>query len=140
MPNVRAPGTVSPGGQSSTVPPQSAGSSMSDLLTAVKNLVVALNNAAQSFNNVNGVSTQEAITTPTVVKASAGRVVAVSIIVSGSSTGMIYDAAAANTTAPLWVIPEAAASNGQPYVVNLPVDSGIYVVPGTGQSVTLSWS
>jgi hypothetical protein len=115
--------------------------SLADILTAIKNLVVALNNAAQSFNNVNGVSTKEAITAPTVVKTSPGRVASVSIVVAGSTTGMLYDSANLNTMrAPLWVIPEAPKTSGEPYVVNLPTDSGLLVVPGTGQSVTVSWS
>lgn len=116
------------------------GASLSDLLTAVKNLVIALNGATQAFKNVSGVSTTEAITSPTVVKASPGRVASVSIITAGSATGMIYDSASQTQSGKLWVIPESAASNGEPYVVNMPTDSGILVVPGTGQSVTISWS
>jgi hypothetical protein len=116
------------------------GASLSDLLTAVKNLVIALNGATQAFRAVNGVSTTEAITTPTVVKPAPGRVASVSIITAGSTTGLIYDSASIAETMPLWVIPETAKSTGEPYVVNLPADSGILVVPGTGQSVTVSWS
>lgn len=120
---------------------QSAGGSISDLLTAVKNLVVALNAATQAFNNVNGVSTKENIKAPTIVKASAGRVASVSITTAGSGVGLIYDSASLTTlTAPLWEIPAAAAANGEPYVVNLPVDTGILVVPGTGQILAVSWS
>ncbi len=122
-------------------PNQTGGGSVSDILTTLKNLVAALNFAAQSYNNVNGVSTKEAISVATVVKTSPGRACSLSVITAGSTTGMIYDAANLNnTTAPLWVIPAAAASNGQPYIVNMPTDSGIVVVPGTGQVVTMCWS
>jgi len=117
-----------------------AGASLSDLLTAVKNLVIALNGATQAFKNVNGVSTLEGITAPTVVKASAGRIVSVSIIVAGSATGMIYDSASLAENAPLWVIPMAAKTDGEPYEVGLPTDSGILVVPGSGQTIAVSWS
>jgi hypothetical protein len=117
------------------------GASLSDLLTAVKNLVIALNGATQAFNQVNGVSTAEAIKVPTVVKGTAGRVASVSIITAGSATGMIYDSSSLQvTSAPLWVIPEAAKTDGEPYVVNLACDSGIVVSPGTGQSVSVCWS
>lgn len=126
------------------LPPQSvqtAGGSVSDILTTLKNLVVALNAATEAFNNVNGVSTKEGITAPVVIKSSAGRVASVSVIVAGSGPGMIYDSVQTSiTTAPLWVIPAAAATNGEPYFVNMPTDSGIVVVPGTGQTVTVSWS
>jgi hypothetical protein len=126
-----APGTPISGGSAS----------LADLLTAAKNLVTALNNAANAYLSVNGKSSIEAITTPTVVKTTAGRIASVSIITAGSSTGMIYDANALGvTTSPLWIIPESSTSNGEPYVVNLPTDTGILVSPGSGQSVTVSWS
>ena len=116
------------------------GASLSDLLTAVKNLVIALNGATQSFKDVNGVSTAEGITAATVVKTTPGRIARVSIITAGSTTGMIYDSASIAQVMPLWVIPMAASATGEPYVVNLATDSGILVVPGTGQSVTVCWS
>ena len=120
---------------------QNNSASISDILTTLQNLVQSLNNASNIYNNVNAVSTKEAITSATVVKTSPGRIVQVSIIVSGSTPGMIYDANQPTVTkAPLWVIPMSAASNGNPYTINMPTDTGILVVPGTGQSVTISWS
>jgi hypothetical protein len=122
-----------------TAPAGSA--SLSDILTAAKNLVTALNNAADAYLSVNGKSTLENITVPTIVKATPGRVASVSIIVSGSSTGYLYDANnLTNTTAPLWIIPETSQPNGEPYVVNMPTNTGLICVPGTGQSVTVNWS
>lgn len=115
--------------------------SLSDCLTALQNLVRAVNAAAQTYANVNGVSTTENITAPTVIKTSPGRACRLSVITAGSSTGMIYDAVqTTNTKAPIWVIPEAAATDGEPYAVGMATDAGIMVVPGTGQSVTLLWS
>jgi len=115
--------------------------SLSDILTAAKNLVTALNNAADAYLSVNGKSTLENITVPTIVKATPGRVASVSIIVSGSSTGYLYDAHnLTNTTAPLWIIPETSQPNGEPYVVNMPTNTGLICVPGTGQTVTVNWS
>jgi hypothetical protein len=116
------------------------GASLSDILTSIKNLVIALNGATQAFKDVNGASTTEAITAPKVVKTSPGRVASVSIITAGSTTGMIYDSASIAQVMPLWIIPETAASNGEPYVVNMACDSGILVVPGSGMSVSISWS
>jgi len=122
-----------------TAPAGSA--SLSDILTAAKNLVTALNNAADAYLSVNGKSTLENITVPTIVKATPGRVASVSIIVSGSSTGYLHDANnLTNTTAPLWIIPETSQPNGEPYVVNMPTNTGLICVPGTGQSVTVNWS
>ena len=124
-----------------TTPAPAGSASLSDILTAAQNIVRALNNAADVYLSVNGKSTLENITVPTIVKATAGRVASVSIIVSGSSTGYLYDANnLTNTTAPLWIIPETAQPNGEPYVVNMPTNTGLICVPGTGQSVTVNWS
>ena len=120
--------------------PKSGTASTSDILTTLKNLVVALNAAARAFIDVNGVSTAEGITAPTVVKTTPGRVASISIIVAGSTTGMLYDSPNLTHSAPLWVIPAAGATNGEPYVVNMATDSGLMVSPGTGQTVTVSWS
>ena len=113
--------------------------STSDVLSAIKNIVTALNAATQAYLNVNGQTVAQAITTPTVIKASAGRVASVSVIVAGSSTGRIYDSASVGVTnKPLYVVPDTVGST--PYVVNLPANFGILVVPGTGQTLTVSFS
>jgi hypothetical protein len=113
--------------------------STSDVLSAIKNIVTALNAATQAYLNVNGQTVAQAITTPTVIKASAGRVASVSVVVAGSGTGTIYDSAVLGTTTkPLYVIPAAVGTT--PYVVNLPANFGILVTPGTGQTLTVSFS
>lgn len=117
--------------------PTKESTSLSDLLTALKNVVTALNNATLAYRQVNGISTAEALTAQTVVKTSAGRVASVSVIVAGSAPGTLYDASQPNITlAPIYVIPNTIGV----FVVNLPTDTGLVVVPGTGQTVTVSWS
>lgn len=78
------------------------------------------------------------ITGATVIKATPGRVFKVSVIVGGSAAGTINDVA---TTA-------AAASTNQigtaPTTVgttdfNWPCAAGIVVVPGTGQTLAVTW-
>ena len=116
--------------------------SLSDILSAIKNIVTALNNATQTYLSVNGSSIATAISTPTVVKSSAGRVVNVSVVVNGSGVGGIYDAAQLGITKnPLWVIPDAPQANGEPFDVNLSVAYGILVIPGAGgQIVSVGYS
>ena len=88
---------------------------------------------------MNGTSTLENITVPTVVKTSPGRVASVSIITGGSGTGMIYDSSQLTIlTAPLYVIPDTVSTS--PYVVNMPTDTGIVIVPSSGMAVTVNWS
>jgi hypothetical protein len=116
---------------------QSSGASLSDILSAIKNLVLSCNAIAQNYLNVEGSTIASAIGVPTVVKASAGRVARVSVTVNGSAAGTIYDGATLNaTTKPIYIIPEAVGLN----VVKLPCAFGILVVPGSGMIVSVSYS
>lgn len=111
--------------------------SLSDILTTAKNIVTAVNALAQNYLNIQGVSNAAGLTTDTIVKAAAGRLAVVSVIVAGSATGRIYDGATTSaTTRPLYVIPMTVGV----FVVNLPAAFGIFVSPGTGQTVTVSYS
>lgn len=118
-------------------PQQSGGASLSDILTVAKNVAQAINALAQSYLNVQGAQNFAGITAPTVVKSTGGRIAVVSVTVAGSAVGAVYDSAATgNTTKPLFVIPMTVGVT----VVNLPASFGITVVPGTGQTVSGSFS
>lgn len=80
------------------------------------------------------------ITVATVIKATAGRVYTVSVLVAGSTTGAVYDntATTGNTAAnQIGTIPDTV---GQYAFNGFPTSSGIVVVPGTGQTLAVSWS
>jgi hypothetical protein len=116
---------------------QSAGASASDILTTLKNLVTAINALAQNYLNVEGVLNFAGLTAPTVVKATSGRIARVSVIVAGSAPGMIYDGATlVATTKPLDVIPNTVGV----YELKMPTSFGLLVVPGSGQTVSGSYS
>lgn len=121
----------------STTPQQTGGASLSDILTVSKNLATAVNSLAQTYLNVQGAQNFTGLTAPTVVKSLGGRIAVVSVIVAGSTTGAVYDSAATgNTSKPLFVIPMTVGV----YVVNLPASFGITISPGTGQTVSGSFS
>jgi hypothetical protein len=112
-------------------------SSLSDILTTAKNIVTAVNGAAQNYLNVQGAQSLAGITSATVVKASSGRVAVVSVVVAGSAAGAIYDANFASaTTNKLWTIPTTIGLT----TINLPTNYGIVVAPGTGQTIAISYS
>lgn len=120
-----------------TAPQQTGGASLSDILTVAKNLAIAVNSLAQTYLNVQGAQNFAGLTAATVVKTTAGRIANISVIVAGSATGMVYDSAATGTTTkPLFVIPMTVGV----YVVNLPASFGVTIVPGTGQTVSGSFS
>ena len=120
-----------------TTPQQSGGASLTDILTVAKSLAIAINSLAQTYLNVQGAQNFAGITAATVIKPSSGRVAVISVTVAGSAPGMVYDAAATGvTTKPLCVIPNTVG----PFLVNMPTSFGLLVVPGTGQTVSGSFS
>jgi hypothetical protein len=126
-------------------PALTGGASISDILTALKNIATALNNASQTYLNVNGISNLSNISTAggqySQVKGAPGRICTVSVTMGGSSTGTIYDtvtttSGVVSTNRPVYIIPE----NIGVYVVNIACDYGIVVAPGTGQALTVGYS
>lgn len=110
---------------------------MSDILTAAKNVVTAINQLGQTYLQVQGSKLFSSITAATLVQSGQGRLARVSVVVAGSSAGSIYDASVSTaTTNQIWVIPNTVGVTD----VNLPVNNGIVVVPGTGQTVVISYS
>jgi hypothetical protein len=91
---------------------------------------LSVGNGTRSFLN---------ITATTLVKATAGRVAKVSVIVAGSGAGSVYDAAtlgAAGSTNEIAVVPNTAGV----YTIDFPCANGIVVSPGTGQTLAISFN
>lgn len=111
--------------------------SLSDILTAAKNLVIAFNSNTQALLQINGTSNYAGIRTATVVKNAPGRIVTVSILIAGSTYGTIYDGAALGATMrPIAPIPNSIGMLS----VAISCAYGILVVPGTGQTVSVGYS
>lgn len=91
---------------------------------------------APSVANAN---TARAITAATVIKPNPGTVYSVLVVVAGSAAGSVYDAntTAGNTAAnKIASIPDTAGV----VQVNWPCASGILVVPGTGQTLSVAFA
>lgn len=111
--------------------------SLTDILTALKALIQAVNGLQQTYLNVEGAQTISTISAATVLKSATGRVARVSVTTAGSATGLIYDSNSIGiTTKPLYIIPNTVGV----YVVDMPVSYGIVVAPGTSQVVSVSFS
>ena len=110
--------------------------SLTDILTAAKNAVVALNNATATYLNIRGVQVANGIAAATVAFGGVGRLGVLSVV-SGTGGGMIYDSRAiGNTQLPICAIP---ATPGV-YVIDIPFNNGLLVVPGTATVVTVSYA
>lgn len=115
--------------------------SQSDLLTAQKNLVNAVNNLAVTYQQVNGIQNKANIsgTDPVLVKDSSARLSSVSVIEAGSTVGYVYDAKTTtitHETSKLYTIPNTVGV----YFVNMPAGLGLVASPGTDQIITISYS
>jgi hypothetical protein len=119
------------------VPTPTGGASLSDLLTALRNLVIAVNNASTTYANIAGIANFGPITSATVIKNSAGRICEIAIISAGTTTGYVYDSASTGTTTATMIpLPNIVGV----YKVSWPMAVGLLVIPGTGQTISGSYS
>lgn len=112
---------------------------LNDILTTAQNVASAINNIAQTYLNVQGSQTKADITADTLVLSNlkGGRLANVVVINGGSADGAVYDANDVTlTTNQVFLIPQTKGV----YVVNVPVQNGIVVAPGTGQQLAVSYS
>ena len=117
--------------------PASSNASASDVMSTLKNIVLALNNIVTTYLNVQGQVNAANIGTSTLVKSTAGRIASVSVITAGTTNGVIFDGASLTAnTKPVFVIPNTVGV----FVVNFPVSFGILANPGSGQQISISYS
>ena len=107
------------------------------LLTALQQLVTALNGAATSYANIVGVANFGPITNATVVKNSAGRICEIAVISAGTTTGYVYDSASSSATTAIMIpIPNIVGV----YKVQWPCATGILIIPGASQTISGTYS
>ena len=121
-----ASGGVGTGAVSSTV-----------ILNTLQSIVTAINGQTQTNTNLAGSSNFFNITTTTLIKSGQGRIVRISVIVAGSAVGHVYDTTSTtDTSRPLYVIPMTVGV----VLVDIPIGYGIVIAPGSGQTVSGSYS
>lgn len=111
--------------------------SLDDILTTQRNGVINLANLAQTWLQINGTQNAAAISAAALVKSGNGRIASVSVVSGGSAAGYVYDVNnVASTANAIYTIPTTEGV----YVVNFPFSNGLVVAPGTGQTVSVSFS
>lgn len=113
--------------------------SLTDILTAAKNIVVALNTASQINSNALGTTTKAAISAATTISGQPGRLVKIIVTTAGSVTGTANDAISVSNASASNVVFTIPNTTGV-YEINIPVMYGLVVTPGTGQVVTVTYS
>lgn len=96
----------------------------------------------QKYNSVvvgKGTTVVKNITSATVVKAVGGRIAKVSVIVAGSAPGAVYDRASTSGVA---VANQVAVIGNTAGVLDIDMvcSTGIVVVPGTGQTLAVTYA
>ena len=113
--------------------------SLSDILTTQKNGVVAINGLSQSNLRGQGTVTSATVTGSTIVFNGAGYLVRYTVVVAGSTSGLINNASA--TVAPAATNALCATPNTVGiYPVGMVFTNGLTIVPGTGQSVNVTYA
>jgi len=113
--------------------------SLDDILTTQKNGVQGINSVNSTTLNLAGKLNSYEISSSTYLETTLGWVAKVSVIVAGSATGTIYDASSVSgavTGKRLAIIPNTVGI----YTINMPVNNGIVVTPGSGMIVAVSYS
>lgn len=111
--------------------------SLADFQTSAQNVVSAINGLAQAYLNIQGAQNRADIVAATLLRAAPGRLARVSVTVAGSAVGAIYDTnLLTNLINKVYVIPMTVGV----IEVNLPMNFGIVVAPGSGQTVVVSYS
>ena len=113
--------------------------SLDDIATIQKNGVIGVNTLNLTLLRIYGTNTSVTVTAPTLIFTGAGRLVTVSVVVGGSATGLIHNATSTTAAAAanaLMTVPTTAGV----YPANIMFANGLVVVPGTGQSINVTYS
>lgn len=112
--------------------------SIDDVLTAIKNIVTAINSQTQTNTNLAGAQDFFNITAAAMIKTGPGRIARITLPVPGSADGAVYDAQNVSDLSRKIFVISHAATGAQ--IVDLPVQYGILIVPGSGMTVAGSFS
>ena len=113
--------------------------SLDDILTTQKNGVVAINNYTNAVLRGQGSYTSATVTATTLVVSGRGYLVSYTVLVAGSTAGTIYNFNATSG----YTAAQALCSVGTTVGISpagLVFTSGLVIVPGTGQSINVTYS
>lgn len=112
---------------------------LDDILTTQKNGVIGINNLSKTLDYLYGEQTSATVTGATLVVAGAGRLVSFSVVVAGTASGLINNAATTGLAAAANALCATPTTIGV-YQVGSKFTNGLVVAPGTGQSINVTYS
>jgi len=113
--------------------------STDDLLSALKNVVVALNNANQFYKQGYAQVSALGLSATTLLAARGGRLYSINVTTAGSTPGAVYDSstiAGVSASNLIANIPATAATIS----LNWPFVNGLVYVPGSSQVASISYT
>jgi hypothetical protein len=113
--------------------------SLADILTTQKNGVVAINNYTNTILRGQGAYTSATVTADTVVISGRGYLVSWTVVVAGSSAGSIYNANSTTSPPASQKLCPVGTTVGV-FPAGLVFTNGLLIVPGTGQSINVTYS
>ena len=113
--------------------------SLDDILTTQKNGVVAINLYSNTLLRGQGASTSTTVTASTLVVTGRGYIVNYSVVVAGSAEGGLYNASSTGAVAASNQLCATQKVLGV-YPVGQVFTNGLVIVPGTGQSINVTYS
>jgi len=121
--------------------PPTGGASITDILTALKNVSTAINGWTTTQQTLAGTQNLANITAATLIKAGPGRFVGISIVVQGSTEGYVYDANSVSAAAAVnKIYPVLHTKAIDYYPTGIPTALGLVVIPGTGQTLAVNYA
>jgi hypothetical protein len=112
--------------------------SLDDILTTQKNGVVAINGYTTALLRDQGTFTSATVTADTLVIAGRGYLVSWSILVAGSTSGTIHNFNAVTGYSAANALCKTGTAVGI-FPAKLVFTSGLVIVPGTGQSLNVTY-
>ena len=113
--------------------------SLDDVLTTLKNLVVALGQWNQTTLINDGTLTSATVTSATLVYAGSGKLVNYAVVVAGSAAGTINNASTTGGVASSNALCSTGTTVGL-FPVNQNFSNGLVITPGSGQSINVSYA
>ena len=113
--------------------------SLDDIATIQKNGVIGINTLNLTLGRIYGSTTSATVTAPTMVITGPGRLVNVSVLVAGTTTGTVNNAASTGAAAAANALRIAPNTVGV-HDANQVFTVGLVIVPGTGQSLNVTYS
>lgn len=114
-----------------------------DILTTQKNGVVGVNQLTQTWSDYlraeHGTSVSKCLEAATVVTQGSGYIISVSVVEKGTASGFLYDAATTESPKDADRLMAFKQEEGV-FLAGFKFTSGLLVIPGAGQAITITYS